>query len=89
MANISVRLKTENPDLKKMFQGIIDSVEGMEVQSTNNTDRADLLIFELSYERDRELQVVNSLLNSDEVGEVFFTAQDSDPTLLLRAIQIG
>ncbi|MBW1744277.1 MAG: hypothetical protein JRJ47_12755, partial [Deltaproteobacteria bacterium] len=72
MADISVRLKTENPDLEKMFQGIIDSVEGMDVQSTDNTDRADLLIFELSYERDRELQVVNSLLNSDEVGEVFF-----------------
>lgn len=89
MADISVRLKTENPDLKKMFQGIIDSVEGMAVQSTDNTDRADLLIFELSYERDKELQFVNSLLNSDEVGEVFFTAHDSDPTLLLRAIQIG
>jgi len=89
VANIAVRLKTENPDLEKMFQGIIDSVEGMDVQSSDNTDRADLLIFELSYERDRELQVVNSLLNSDEVGEVFFTAQDSDPTLLLRAIQIG
>jgi len=89
VAEIVVRLETKNPDLKKMFQGIIDSIEGMDVQPSDNKDRADLLIFELGYERDKELQIVNSLLNSDEVGEVFFTAQDSDPTLLLRAIQVG
>lgn len=89
MAEISVRLETKDGDLRKMFEGIIGSVEGMNVQSPDNTDRADLLIFELGFERDKELQVVNSLLNSDEVGEVFFTAHDSDPTLLLRAIQIG
>jgi pilus assembly protein CpaE len=61
----------------------------MEVQSPDDTDHVDLLVFELGFERDRELQVVNSLLNSGEVGEVFFTSEDSDPTLLLRAIQIG
>ena len=89
MADISVRLETKDGDLRKMFESIITSVDGMDVQSPDNTDRADLLIYELGFERDKELRLVNSLLNSDDVGEVFFTAQDSDPTLLLRAIQIG
>jgi pilus assembly protein CpaE len=91
VAEINVRLETKDPDLRKMFETIIASVDGMDVQSSDDMDRgrADLLIFELGFEREKELQVVNSLLNKNEVGEVFFTAQESDPTLLLKAIQIG
>ena len=88
MAAISVRIETKSPDLTKMFESIVESVEEMAVQS-DDAGHADLLIFQLGFERDKELQVVNSLLNSGEVGEVFFTSEDSDPTLLLRAIQIG
>jgi pilus assembly protein CpaE len=87
--DINVRLETKDPNLRKMFEAIIGSVEGLSLQSPDNAGRADLLIFELGAERDKELQMVNSLLNAGEVSEVFFTAHDSDPRMLLRAIQIG
>jgi pilus assembly protein CpaE len=87
--NISVRLETRDPNLRKQFEAIIRSVEEFDLQKPDDTGRPDLLIFELSDEPSKTFQKVNSLLSSDQVGEVFFASEQTDPSVLLRAIQIG
>jgi len=87
--NISVRIQTRDPNLRKQFEAIFSSVEGFGVQKPAGTDRPDLLIFELSDTPDKEFQAISALLNEDELGEVFFVAEHSEPSALMRAIQIG
>jgi pilus assembly protein CpaE len=82
-------MQTRDPNLRKQFEAILRSVEGFDIQKPDDTHRPDLLIFELSDTPDKEFQAVNALLNADELGEVFFAAEHSDPSVLLRAIQIG
>lgn len=86
---IIVRIQTKDPDLSNRFEEIIRSVEGFEVEKPDDSNRPDLLIFEIGDRPDKAFQTINLLLNADEVGEVFFAAAQSDPTVLLRAIQIG
>jgi pilus assembly protein CpaE len=87
--SISVRLETKDANLRKQFEAIMGSVEGFVVLATDTAGRADLLIFELGDAPDKEFQMVNAQLNSDEVGEVFYVGTQSDPAVLLRAIQSG
>jgi len=89
VAEISVKLETKDPNLRKQFEAIVRSVDGFYAQASDDTSRADLLIFQLSDAPDREFQTVNNLLNADEVGEVFYVGERSDPAVLLRAIQSG
>jgi pilus assembly protein CpaE len=89
VAGISVKLEIKDPDLRKQFEAIIGSVDGFYAQASDDTSRADLLIFQLSDAPDKEFQMVNTRLNADEVGEVFYVGERSDPDVLLRAIQSG
>jgi pilus assembly protein CpaE len=89
VAEISVKLETKDPNLRKQFEAIIRSVEGFYAQASDGTGRPDLLIFQLSDAPDKEFQMVNNLLNANEVGEVFYVGEHSDPAVLLRAIQSG
>lgn len=89
MAHITVKLETKDPSLKKQFEAIINSVEGFVALEADTAGRADLLIFELGDSPDKEFQKVNAQLNEDEVGEVFYVGTQSDPAVLLRAIQSG
>jgi pilus assembly protein CpaE len=84
-----VKLETKDPNLRKQFEAIINSVEGFLVLAMDFSGRADLLIFELGDAPDKEFQMVNAQLNADEVGEVFYVGTQSDPAMLLRAIQSG
>jgi pilus assembly protein CpaE len=52
-------------------------------------ERPDLLIFELSGNLEQDFQLLESLLASNAVGEVFVTAEAPDTQLLLRAMRAG
>ncbi|MHC4266419.1 MAG: hypothetical protein ACYSUK_10875, partial [Planctomycetota bacterium] len=89
MAEISVKLEITDQNSRKQLEASIRSIEGFAVQASDDNSRADLLIFQLSDAPDKEFQVVNTRLNADEVGEVFYVGERSDPDVLLRAIQSG
>jgi pilus assembly protein CpaE len=89
VTELSVNLETKDQNLRKQFEDIIRSVDGFYVHAADDTSRADLLIFQLSDAPDKEFQMVNTRLNADEVGEVFYVGERSDPAVLLRAIQSG
>jgi len=86
---IQIKIEVKKPGLRKKLDEIIRSVEGMHVQMSHDTRRADLLIFELGNDIDKEFQYIRSLLNSDAAAEVFLISENSDPAVLMQAIKTG
>ena len=86
---IQIKIEVKKSGLKRKLNEIIRSVEGMDVQMSQDTRRADLLIFELGDDVDNEFQHIRSLLNSDVAAEVFLISENSDPEVLMQAIKTG
>ena len=86
---IQIKIEVKKQGLRKKLDDIIRSVEGMHVQMSQDTRRADLLIFELGNDTDKEFQHIRSLLTSDAADEVFLISENSDPAVLMQAIKTG
>jgi pilus assembly protein CpaE len=86
---IWIKIETKKADLRRKLEGIIRSIEGMKVQVPNDTRQDSLLIFEMGDDIDNEFQHIQSLLNSDEVADVFLISKNPDPAVLMQAIKIG
>ena len=91
MSNNAVQVKVETKDqnLAKELENIIRSVEGFDVQRADDTRQADLLIFELGDDVDKDFQLIHSLLDINAIGEVFYTSRHSDPAVLVQAMRTG
>lgn len=87
--NISVRLNLKNPQLKAQFKKNLRSASGFTIQERRLKDQCDLIIFEVASEIDKEFQLVREMLNSGEVGEVFFVSDHADQAVLRKAIRVG
>lgn len=86
---ILVRLNTKKRDVQKYFETAIESLEGIEIQKNRNGRRADLLIFELGEEAEKDFLLIRSLLNTGEVGDVFLTATTDNSEILRQAMKTG
>ena len=86
---VYVKVETKDPNLGTELEDIIRSVEGFSVQGSDDVRRADLLIFELGDDTEKDFQVIHSLLEVDAIGEVFYTSRHSDPALLVQAMRTG
>jgi pilus assembly protein CpaE len=87
--NILVKVKLNNASVGRQFEGVIRSIEGMQVQYAQDASRSDLLILEVGNDLGKEFQLIHSLLNSNAVGEVFLTSTKVDPSMLLQAMKAG
>jgi len=86
---ISVKLEIKDTKIKSQFENALRKIGGFNIQGPTSIDRAELLIFELGDEIEKEFLYVQDLVNSGEVGEVFFASGHSDQAVLRRAIRIG
>jgi pilus assembly protein CpaE len=86
---IWVKIAVKNSGLRKKFEEIVASAEGYQVQSSDNKHRPDLLIFEVGTDTEKEFRVIESLLNSNSVGEVFLTSENTEQSVLRNAMRIG
>jgi len=84
-----VYVKVENRQVRKKLEEIIRSDPALRVEIFDKTRRPDLLIYELGDDTERDLQVLQSLMNSDALGEVFLTSDRTDSQLLLKAMRMG
>ena len=84
-----VKLEIKHQSSKTAFEDLIRSVEGFVLQASEDTRRADLLIFELGENTAQDFQLIHSLLDVDAIGEVFYVSRDSDPAVLVQAIRTG
>jgi pilus assembly protein CpaE len=84
-----VYMKVENRIVRKKLEQIIQSEPGLRVQVFDKTMRPDLVIYELGDDTERDFQVLQSLMNSNVLGEVFLTSDRTDSHLLLKAMRMG
>jgi pilus assembly protein CpaE len=89
MTDIFVKLEIKTSSVRNDIEGIIATFQGVAILRPEDARRADLLIYELGAQVENDFQLIESLKNVNLVGEVFLTAKDPDPELLMRAIKIG
>jgi len=87
--NISVRIKIKSQDLARDMERIILSVGGFQLHTPEDRERPDLLIYELGENVDEEFKLIQSLLASNGVAEVFVTSDKKEADLLLKAMRAG
>ena len=87
--SIWVKLKTNNNVLKEHLEKIVNTREGFSIQPPGDDLTCDLLIFELGEDIEKDFELVQSLMDSHSVEEVFLSAEDPDPKTLMRAIKCG
>jgi pilus assembly protein CpaE len=87
---VSVKLEIKNQKVREEFVEVISSIEGFHVvQRSDDPAHADLLIFEIGSDLEKEFQLIHSLQGLGTVGEVFLTSPHSDPAVLVQAIRTG
>jgi len=86
---IRVRIEVKSPNLTSGLEEIVRSVQGFQMQSVDESRQADLLIFELGNDSKKDFELIRSLLDLGETGEVFLVSRNSDPALLLQAMRTG
>ena len=85
----SIKLVLKSHKLSKKLVEIIRAAGGFEVLKEGDTRKPDLLIFELGKDAEKEMGLIGSLLDADEVGEVFLTSDVAEPAVLMQVIRIG
>jgi pilus assembly protein CpaE len=86
---IRVRVEVRSPTLTSGLEEMIRSVQGFQILSVDESRKADLLIFELGNDSKNDFELIGSLLDLGETGEVFLVSRSSDPALLLQAMRTG
>jgi pilus assembly protein CpaE len=87
--NAYVKIKVGSAQILRQLETAVASVDGLQLQNGGDNRHIDLLIFEIGNNLQKEFEVVQSLLASRAVTEVFVTARKADPALLLQTMKAG
>jgi pilus assembly protein CpaE len=87
--NAYVKIKVGSAQILRQLEAAVASVDGLQLQNGGDNRHIDLLIFEIGNNLQKEFEVVQSLLASRAVTEVFVTARKADPALLLQTMKAG
>jgi pilus assembly protein CpaE len=85
LVKLALKNRTVNDDLIK----IIRAIGGLEVILSDDNRKPDLVIYELGKEAEKDIAMIQSLLDKKAVGEVFLTCENPEPKILMQAIRIG
>ena len=85
LVKLALKNRTVNEDLIK----IIRAIGGFEIILSGDNRKPDLLIYELGKEAEKDIAMIQSLLDKNVVGEVFLTCETPEPKILMQAIRIG
>lgn len=86
---LSVKLEIKDQKLKGQFETALKKVGGFNIHGPTSKERSELLIFELGDNVEKEFLLIQDMLTSGEIGEVFFASSHSDQAVLRQAIRIG
>jgi len=86
---IHVKIAGRHSNTIKKLEELISSTGGYQVQKPGDNQRPDLLIFELGQNIEKDFRVIESLLDSHAVGDVFLLSESAEKSVLIKAIKIG
>jgi len=84
----NIKLDIKNPAIAKQFSEIIGSIKGCRILKQDDTLTPNLQIFEINGNPE-ELNLIQSLLNTGKLQEIFLTSEKTDPEMLMQAIRMG
>jgi len=84
----NIKLDIKNPAIAKQFSDIIDAVNGCRIIKSDDPLKPDLRIFEINGNPE-EFNLIQSLLNTGKLHEIFLTSEKTDPEMLMQAIRMG
>jgi pilus assembly protein CpaE len=84
-----IKLALKNRTVNSELTEIIHATDGFEIMPPRDNSKPDLLILELGKEADKDIAMIQSLLDQDAVGDVFLTSKIAEPGFLMKAIRIG
>jgi len=85
LVKLALKNRTVNDDLIR----IIRATGGFEIILSGDNRKPELLIYELGKEAEKDIAMIQSLLDKNAVGEVFLTCEIPEPKILMQAIRIG
>ena len=88
-AGTKVKIEAKNAGTRKVLEELIRAEEGFNLINPADTARADLIIFELGVDIEKDFQVIESLSDLNTVGEIFLISKHFGPELLLKAMRSG
>ena len=88
-AAYKIRIKLENKLIKRKFEKIISQMPDFITQDDKDFERTDLMIIELSEDPNLTFELMETLLNNYEVGEIFLSSDSIDHNILTKARWAG
>jgi pilus assembly protein CpaE len=85
LVKLALKNRTVNDDLIRIIRAIGD----FEIILSGDERKPDLLIYELGKDTEKDIAMIQSLLDKNAVGEVFLTCEIPEPKILMQAIRIG
>jgi len=86
---ISVGLEVKNEIVRNEIGDIVSSVPGFYVQHSSDADDCDILVIEIGEDFKNDCHIVNSLLGTGSVKDVFLVSSHVEPEMLLQAMRSG
>jgi len=86
---ISVGLEIKNEIVRNEIGDIVSSVPGFYVQHSSDADDCDILVIEIGEDFKNDCHIVNSLLGTGSVKDVFLVSSHVEPEMLLQAMRSG
>ena len=74
-----IRIEARNNETANWLERIICSIKGVKIQGSDDTRRANLLIYELGKDIQKEFLHIESLLHTKAVDEIFLTSVEYRP----------
>ena len=84
-----IRIEARHNETANWLERIICSIKGVKIQGSDDTRRANLLIYELGKDIQKEFLHIESLLHTREVDEIFLTSANTDRDVLMQAMRSG
>lgn len=86
---VFVKLVIKHTDIIKEFLDIIGDLNEFQIMESGDPVRADLIIFQLNGNYEKEFDSIQSFLDKDETSEIFLVSDNADSAILMKAMRIG
>ena len=85
----SVRLQIKNPNIREALEGVIASMDGLDLQPPGALNPCNLLILEIGEDLEKEFQLIHDIHASGEVEAIFVTSSRFEAEILVQALRAG
>jgi len=86
---IRVRIEVKTEEVEKTLRRTVAFAGSFQVLTSFDQGPADLTIYEIGEEPQKDLEHVQALVNGNPAHEVFLTSTSADPNVLVQALRLG